>query len=121
VTKNLVAAGEEGLNDLVEVLVLEGGEEDGIVTLRDRVARVELASDGGRKSHAGRRNTSDQKVWQNSHSQPGTKQVWSSAQRERAYHCPEDAPCRWWQFEHRRGTAPRRAGYRTGHRLDASS
>jgi hypothetical protein len=68
VTKNLVAAGEEGRNDLVEVLVLEVGEEDGVVTLRDRVARVELASDGGRESHAGRGNTSDQKVWQNSQS-----------------------------------------------------
>lgn len=59
---NLVAAGKESLNDLVEVLVLEVGEENGIISLRDGVAGVELASNGSGESHAGGGNASDKEV-----------------------------------------------------------
>ena len=59
---DLVATGAESIGDLGEVVLLEVGEDDSIVALRDRAAGIELASDGGGKSHAGGGHASDKKV-----------------------------------------------------------
>lgn len=95
---DLVAAGTESIGDLGEVLLLEVGEEDSVVALRDRAASVELASDSGGKSHAGGGHASDKKVCAekeirtvSSVPQVGVSQR-ESAKKE-TYHC-QSAPCR---------------------------